>query len=101
VLSVTPETASAPVKGWLVAVQLQEQAGVGTTITGFTINGTDYSSLVSSMFGSAQLGAHTTETANLAFQGALPPTIVFGVSGVDASGTKWSQSVSAAIITTK
>jgi len=93
-VTVTPTTSSQP--GWPVTVHLQEQAGVATKVTGFTINGTDFSSLIAAAFGSAQLPAHGTLTANLIIQWkSLPASVAFAFTGVDPGGRQWAQSATA------
>jgi hypothetical protein len=92
-VALTPETSSQP--GWEIKVQLQEQAGVATKVTGMTINGTDFSTVIAGAFGSAQLAAHGSLTANLIVQWKpLPSTLTFVFTGVDASGKQWSQTAS-------
>jgi hypothetical protein len=100
VATATPQSGGAQV-GWGVKVQLQETAGTATTLTGFTINGTDFTPAIAGFFGSTQLPANGTLSANLIIQWLpLPPNIVFSFTGVDVSGRKWSQSVSIATTTT-
>jgi hypothetical protein len=100
VATATPQSSGAQV-GWGVKVQLQETAGTATTLTGFAINGTDFTPAIAGFFGSTQLPANGTLTANLIIQWLpLPANIVFSFTGVDASGRKWSQSVSIATTTT-
>ena len=80
---------------WFYTVKLTEIAGVATTLTSFSIGGTDYSSSIVSFFGSATLPAKGSLSASL--RSALPnvPTsMVFAFGGADASGTKWSQQIS-------
>jgi subtilase family serine protease len=97
-LTVSPKS-STSVPGYLVTVQLQEQAGVASTVTGFTLNGTDYSALIKPAFGSPVLPAHGNLTANLAIQWSpLPGTLVFGFTGTDTGGTKWTQLFSLATL---
>jgi len=99
VATATPQSSGAQV-GWGVKVQLQETAGTATTLTGFAINGTDFTPAIAGFFGSTQLPANGTLTANLIIQWLpLPANIVFSFTGVDASGRKWSQSVSIATTT--
>ncbi|MGD1069360.1 MAG: Ig-like domain repeat protein [Bryobacteraceae bacterium] len=83
--------------GWGVNVQLQEEAGTATTLTGFTINGTNFTSSIAAFFGSTKIAAHGTLSANLIIQWLpLPANIVFAFTGVDAGGMQWSRSVSIA-----
>ncbi len=83
--------------GFPVKLQLQETAGAATTITGLTINGTSFSSVLSAMFGSTTLQARGTLTANIVVQWSpLPATLAFVFTGADASGRTWSQTVNLA-----
>jgi hypothetical protein len=88
------KTTSAQV-GFPVKIQLQEQAGVATTVTGFTINGTDFSPSIGNFFGTVQVAAHGTLAGTMMIQWTpLPATLTFGFTGMDASGKPWSQTVS-------
>jgi len=80
---------------WFFTVTLTETAGVAATLTGFTFGGTDYSSSISSFFGSTALaGNGTLEAALRAKIASVPSTLVLGFSGVDADGNNWSQQIS-------
>jgi subtilase family serine protease len=75
-------------------VQLQETAGVSTTLTGFTFDGMGFSGSLASFFGSANLPAHGTLTANLsAGNMPVPSSILLVFTGRDASGALWSQQI--------
>jgi Bacterial Ig-like domain (group 3) len=96
VVAAATKTSSTQV-GFPVKIQLQEEAGIATTITGFTVNGTSYTSAIVPFFGSAKLAAHGTLTGTMVIQwNPLPPTLVFVFTGEDASGKQWSQTVSLA-----
>ena len=72
---------------------------MATTITGFTINGTSFTSAIAQFFGTTKLAALGTLTSSMFIQWKpLPTTIVFGFTGVDASGHQWSQSVSVSTV---
>jgi uncharacterized protein (TIGR03437 family) len=76
---------------WMFTITLTEEAGVATTLTGFTINGQSYD--VSTVFGTAQIpsdGSVSSTGLGLANL-AVPTNVVFGFSGVDAGGKQWSQ----------
>ena len=76
---------------WQFQLRLTEEAGVGATLTGFTINGADYSTQVASLFGSASIPAGGSIFASYGFQTLPDPSnVVFGFSGVDASGAAWT-----------
>jgi hypothetical protein len=95
VVSVAPNSISQNSIGWAVTLQLKETAGVATTITGFTVNGTNFAPAIASFFGSTQLAAMGTLSSTMQIQWKpLPATIVFAFTGVDASGHQWSQSLS-------
>jgi hypothetical protein len=95
VVSVAPNSISQTSNGWAVTVRLQETAGVATKITGFTINGTNFTSAIPSFFGATQIAALGTLASSMEIQWKpLPATIVFAFTGVDASGRQWSQSLS-------
>jgi hypothetical protein len=93
IATVTKATSSQP--GFPVKVQLQEQAGGVTTLTGFTINGTNFNSAIPSFFGGTQIAGNASVTSILDIQWSpLPSTLVFVFSGVDPSGHTWTQTVS-------
>jgi uncharacterized protein (TIGR03437 family) len=78
---------------WTTKITLTEEAGIGTTLTGFTINGA--SSDVVSNFGSAAIAPLGSLTATVKFASLSVPTpVVFGFTGMDASGQAWSQQIS-------
>lgn len=80
-------------------VQLQETAGVATKLTGFTINGTNFTPAIAAFFGATQIAANATLSSIMNVQWTpLPSTLAFVFNGVDASGRQWSQTVS---LTTK
>jgi Pro-kumamolisin, activation domain/Bacterial Ig-like domain (group 3) len=84
--------------GFAVKIQLQETAGGATTLTGFTINGTNFTPTIGESFGSTQIAAHGMLTTTMNIQWTpLPPTLVFVFTGVDASGRQWTQTASLAI----
>ena len=75
-------------------VQLQETAGVSTTLTGFTFDGMSFGRSLASFFGSSTLPAHGTLTANLkAGNIPVPSSVVLVFTGKDASGAAWSQQI--------
>lgn len=75
-------------------VQLQETAGVSTTLTGFTFDGMSFANSLASFFGSTALPAHGTLTANLqAGNIPVPSSLPMLFTGRDASGAVWSQQV--------
>ena len=75
-------------------LRLSEIAGIATTLTGFTIAGTDYSSDIPSWFGSGSIPANGTIAASVRAQlSTLPVNRVYTFSGTDASGTTWTQQI--------
>jgi uncharacterized protein (TIGR03437 family) len=84
---------------FLYTVRLSEIAGTPATLTGFTIAGSDYSSDIQSWFGSAGIPANGTISASLWSQpAAIPSNFVFGFSGTDASGAKWTQQIAVPLL---
>jgi hypothetical protein len=80
---------------WDFTLTLSETAGVGTSFTGFTINGEDRSSEIDSFFGTSTIPKNGTISAPLGYTTiTVPTTIVFGFSGVDAGGRQWTQQLS-------
>lgn len=76
---------------WTFQITLSEENGIATTLTGFTINGQSYNP--GTVFGTTQLAAGgSISSTGLGFATvAVPANVVFEFSGMDASGTKWSQ----------
>jgi uncharacterized protein (TIGR03437 family) len=81
---------------WFYTVQLSEVAGASTTLTGFSIDGTDYSSSIANFFGTAAIPANGTLSASLrAMSLSVPLTRVFAFTGKDANGRVWTQQATA------
>jgi uncharacterized protein (TIGR03437 family) len=86
------QAADAQGNRWSTTITLHEEAGVGTTLTGFTINGT---SIALSTFSSTKIPALGSVTGAVKFTTvSVPSVMVFGFTGQDASGQKWSQQIS-------
>jgi uncharacterized protein (TIGR03437 family) len=80
------------------AVRLSEIAGTATTLTGFTVDGGDYSSLIPTLFG-ANIPANGTVWVSVkAPLTALPVNHVYTFRGMDASGAMWNQQVTATLL---
>ena len=97
--NVVPTVTVKPVtpQGLPVTVQLQETGGSATTLTGLTINGTNFTSAINAFFGTAQIPAKGRLSTNLLVQWSpLPPSLVFVFNGADAGGRQWSQAVTVA-----
>jgi uncharacterized protein (TIGR03437 family) len=76
---------------WSFQITLTEEAGVATTLSGFTVNGAAEN--VTNAFGGTQIAADgSISSTALGFATlAAPGNVVFGFTGVDGSGTAWSQ----------
>jgi uncharacterized protein (TIGR03437 family) len=89
------QAADADGYSWFYTVRLAEIAGVATTLTGFSIDTNDDSASIASWFGSSRIPAHGTLSAAIRSKGlSVPVTRSYLFSGVDDSGTTWSQKVS-------
>ena len=87
-----PQTAS----GWVYTITLTEKAGVATKLTGLTINGAP--NQITS-FTSGNIPANGTISGNLLATGITAPLLrSFVFTGVDADGTKWTQTLTANFI---
>jgi hypothetical protein len=76
-----------------VSLKLQETNGVATTLTGFRINETDYSSQIGAWFKTANISADGSIAATISTSGLVAATNeYFEFFGTDpASGKTWSQ----------
>jgi len=82
---------------WSFTLTLAEEAGIAATITGVTINGTNYtSSQITSLFGTASITARgsvsnlTPVTLTGLDVSNGPVNVVFTFSGTDGGGASWS-----------
>jgi uncharacterized protein (TIGR03437 family) len=89
-VNITPNPAH---EGQFITVTLREEAGVATTITGWTINGNDDFSLFAPDFGGTSLPPFGTLSATItsARPANLPSPRVYVFTGQDADGRNWSQ----------
>jgi uncharacterized protein (TIGR03437 family) len=80
-------------EGQFVRVSLTEEAGVPTTVTGWTINGNNDFPLFVTDFGTTALPAYGTLFTGItsATPAVIPSARVYVFTGVDASGRTWSQ----------
>jgi subtilase family serine protease len=80
--------------GWFFSLKITDVSGLSSTVTGFTIDGTDYSSSIASWFGSTTLPAYDTLATGIRSNfNNVPETHVFAFSGMNANGAKWVQQV--------
>jgi len=84
---------------WTFTLTLNEEAGFAATLTGMTINGTDYSSQIASLFGAASIPAFGSITATITLQNlnvsSAPADVVFSFSGTSA-GANWNTAMTTA-----
>jgi uncharacterized protein (TIGR03437 family) len=77
--------------GWRFTLTLSEEAGIGTKLTGFIADGTDYSSQIPSLFRTNSIAPRGSISAAMGLKSvAVPKTVTFTFSGIDASGASWS-----------
>jgi hypothetical protein len=71
---------------WFYTLELTETAGVATKVTGFSIDGSDYSEQLASLFGDTTLPARGMLTASMrARLATVPSDHTFAFSGIDPS----------------
>jgi uncharacterized protein (TIGR03437 family) len=76
---------------WVFTVTLTEEAGIGATLTNFTINGASFTSQISSLFGGSTISALGSISATVALASvAVPTTVTFVFSGTDNAGHPWT-----------
>jgi uncharacterized protein (TIGR03437 family) len=74
---------------WSFQLTLTEEAGIGATLTGFTVDGV--AQQIPALFGSAAIPADKSISATMTLQNvAVPKTVVFAFSGTDAGGMPWT-----------
>ncbi|HUK17387.1 MAG TPA: protease pro-enzyme activation domain-containing protein [Bryobacteraceae bacterium] len=80
---------------WRFKLTLTEEAGIGTTVTGFTIDGVDHSAEIPALLKSAAISPGQTVSFSYGLANvAVPKTVAFGFTGVDASGATWTRQLS-------
>ena len=79
---------------WAFTLTLTEEAGVATTLTGFTMNGETYN--VATVFGTTTLPADgSVSSTGLGFADlTVPGNVTFTFAGTDANGNQWTQTLS-------
>jgi uncharacterized protein (TIGR03437 family) len=76
---------------WKFNLTLTEEAGIGTTLTDFFMDGVSYASQIKTLFGSAAIPPRGSISAGLGLKElAVPKKVVFRFTGVDATGQTWS-----------
>jgi uncharacterized protein (TIGR03437 family) len=84
---------------WSYNLTLTEEAGVGATLTDFTIAGADEASRLSTFFSSMSIPPHGTLTGGVSSTGLTAPVNrIFTFSGVDANGHAWNQQIAVEFI---
>lgn len=80
---------------WFFRITLAEEAGVPTTLTGLTVNGTPVSNAtLVSWFGSLSIPANGSITVPLGIQALqVPQTRTYKFTGADASGRQWTREI--------
>jgi uncharacterized protein (TIGR03437 family) len=90
-VSVFQQQPDANGNSWSFKITLSEEAGIGTTLTDFTVDGVSYASQIPSLFGAAAIGPNGSISAPYGFASlAVPKTVSLGFSGIDASGAQWT-----------
>jgi len=80
---------------WSFNLTLTEEAGIATTIKDFTIDGVSHAAELATLVPAAALGARQSVSFPYTMTGvAIPKTVAFGFSGVDADGTGWTRQLS-------
>lgn len=76
---------------WTFILTLTEEAGIPTTLTAFTIDGNTYDP--AAVFGATAIPANgSLSSKNLGLAAvAVPKSVAFEFSGVDASGRQWTE----------
>jgi uncharacterized protein (TIGR03437 family) len=90
-----------PIQGsqWHLVLELKEVAGVGTRVTGFSINGVNQSSQIANLFGTNVLPPDGTLGGGWLIEvPSVPTTIPVTFSGQDAGGFKWTTGLQVALV---
>jgi uncharacterized protein (TIGR03437 family) len=91
--------------GWPFHLTLTEEAGIGTTVTGLTINGASYTSQIPTLFSDVGSPFPSSTPPSIAPNGSItasmtltnlsvPATVPIVVTGVDAGGATWTSQLS-------
>ena len=108
--AIAPSIANAPVlqsepdasgQSWQAAIVLTEEAGVGATVTGLSVNGVSHDSQLATIFKTTSIPPHGTLSGALGFAALpVPVTETFVFSGQDATGANWTAQTSAQFLGT-
>ena len=78
--------------GWRFHLALTEEAGIGTTVTDFTINGTSHATELATLLKTAAIQPGQSVSFPYSFSTlTVPATVTFGFAGVDAGGVTWTR----------
>jgi uncharacterized protein (TIGR03437 family) len=81
---------------WQAAIVLNEEAGVGATVTGLSVNGVSYDSQLVTIFKTTTIPPHGNISGTIGFASlAVPLTQTFVFTGKDGNGGNWSAQTSA------
>lgn len=84
---------------WQATLVLTEEAGVGATLTGLTVNGVSYNSQLATIFQTTTIPPHATIFGTLGFASlSVPLTQTFVFTGQDATGASWSAQATAQFV---
>jgi uncharacterized protein (TIGR03437 family) len=84
---------------WHATLALTEEAGVGATLTGLSVNGVNYDSQLAAIFKTTTIPPHATISGTLGFASlATPVTQTFVFTGSDSTGASWSVQASAQFV---
>ena len=76
-------------------LKLIESAGVGTTLTSFSVNGTSYNAQIAQFFGTASLAARGSLSSSIQSYGfTVPGNVAFVFGGQDPGGRAWTSTLS-------
>lgn len=89
------QTPDASGNQWRFKLTLTEEAGIGTTLADFTINGVSHASEIPALLKSTAIPGGQSVSFSYGFATlTVPETVTFGFAGVDASGATWSHQLS-------
>ena len=87
---------------WFYTIRLTEVAGAATKLTGFSIDGVDYTTSIVSFFGTSSIPANGTLAASLRTRDLnVPASRAFVFSGIDTGGRQWTQQINAPFLGTQ